>query len=83
MSAPRIANLVNRELPREVEEISHTTIGCALAVHRELGPGLLESVYEEALCYELLQRGLHVQRQLEVPIVYKGCHLATPLVHAR
>ncbi|MFN8484669.1 MAG: GxxExxY protein [Anaerolineae bacterium] len=61
-------------------EVSRHLVAAALEVHRTLGgPGLLESVYEEALCYELLQRGLRVQRQLEVPIVYKGCHLAAPL----
>ena len=38
-------------------EISEVIIGCAIAVHRELGPGLLESVYEEALCYELSKAG--------------------------
>jgi GxxExxY protein len=43
------------------------------------GPGLLESVYEEALCWELAQRGLKVERQLAVPISYKGRDLATPL----
>ena len=43
------------------------------------GPGLLEAVYEEALCYELHRRGLHVDRQLLVPITYKGVTLANPL----
>ena len=52
----------------------------AVDVHRTLGgPGLLESVYEEALCYELVSRGLQVERQKEVPIVYKGRQLSTPL----
>jgi GxxExxY protein len=40
---------------------------------------LLESVYEEALCWELIQRGLHVERQIDVPIVYKGQTIAAPL----
>jgi len=61
-------------------EISKHIVGCALEVHRTLGgPGLLESVYEEALCWELTQRGLKVERQLAVPISYKGQDLATPL----
>lgn len=61
-------------------EISKHIVGCALEAHRTLGgPGLLESVYEEALCWELAQRGLRVERQVIVPILYKGQELATPL----
>lgn len=48
-------------------------------VYRALGPWLLESVYEEALCYELEERGLKVERQLMVPIIYKGRTLKTEL----
>ena len=59
--------------------ISRRIIGCAIEVHRQLGPGLLESVYEEALCYELRRDCLHVQRQQAVPIRYKDVLLATPL----
>jgi GxxExxY protein len=60
-------------------EISEKVIGCAIEVHRQLGPGLLESVYEEALCYELSQAGLSFERQQRVPIKYKTVLLATPL----
>jgi GxxExxY protein len=60
-------------------EISGKVIGCAVEVHRQLGPGLLESVYEEALCYELAQAGLRFLRQQSVPIRYKKVLLATPL----
>lgn len=61
-------------------EISQIILNSAIEVHRTLGgPGLLESVYEEALHWELLRAGLTVQRQLEVPIHYKGMLLATPL----
>jgi GxxExxY protein len=61
-------------------EISKYIVDAALEVHRILGgPGLLESVYEEALVFELTQRGLSVQRQLSVPIIYKGISLASPL----
>lgn len=61
-------------------EISKHIVDCAIEVHRTLGgPGLLEGVYEEALAWELRQRGLYVERQFEVPITYKGCQLATPL----
>ena len=47
-------------------------IGAAIEVHRHLGPGLLESVYEEALCHELGLRGIRFERQKEVEVVYKG-----------
>jgi GxxExxY protein len=47
-------------------------INAAIEVHRQLGPGLLESVYETVLAYELTARGLRVERQLPIPIVYKG-----------
>ncbi|TWT93149.1 GxxExxY protein [Neorhodopirellula pilleata] len=60
-------------------EISHAIIGCAIEVHKELGPGLIESVYEDAMCYELAQAGLLFQRQERVPIQYKSVLLATPL----
>ena len=61
-------------------EISKHIVECAIEVHRTLGgPGLLESVYEEALAWELKQRGLLVERQIEVPTTYKGNRLATPL----
>lgn len=53
--------------------ISQRVIGAAIEVHRELGgPGLLEAVYEAALCYELSQLGLCVERQVVVPVEYKG-----------
>ena len=61
-------------------EISRVVVGSAIEVHRTLGgPGLLESVYEEALAWELDHRGLSVERQKPVPVVYKGRTLATPL----
>ena len=54
------------------ETLTHDVIGCAIAVHRELGPGMLESVYEECLCLELGQAGIPFQRQRPVPIIYRG-----------
>ena len=60
-------------------KISELTIGGAIEVHRQLGPGLLESVYEEALCYELSKALLRFERQQRVPIRYKEARLATPL----
>ncbi len=59
--------------------LSREISGAALEVHRELGPGLVESIYEEALCYELQLRGLSFRRQQRVAITYKGVKLATPL----
>ena len=53
-------------------EIGTIVVESAIAVHRELGPGLLETVYEIALAHELGQRGLRVERQLPIPIFYKG-----------
>jgi GxxExxY protein len=61
-------------------EISQIILDAAIEIHRTLGgPGLLESVYEETLAWELEHRGLAIERQKPVPIVYKGQTLATPL----
>jgi len=56
-------------------EISEKIIGCAIQVHRELGPGLLESSYEECLYYELVQSGFLVEKQKPLPLVYKEVKL--------
>ncbi|MEP7292361.1 MAG: GxxExxY protein [Chloroflexota bacterium] len=62
------------------DELSHHIISAAIEVHRTLGgPGLLESVYEEALVWELQQRGFTVERQKQLPIYYKETVLADPL----
>jgi len=53
-------------------EIGNVVVETAIAVHKELGPGLLETVYEVVMAYELEQRGLHVKRQVPVPIVFRG-----------
>lgn len=60
-------------------QISYQIRGAIYDVYKTLGPGLLESVYEEALCYELEQRGLKVERQMQVPVVYKGVTLKSDL----
>ena len=62
-----------------INEITYEIRGAFYDVYKELGPGLLESVYEEALCFELEQRGLKVERQMQVPINYKGNVLKTEL----
>jgi len=63
------------ETPRE-DQITDKIIGAAIEVHRVLGPGLLESAYEECLCYELSQRGLKFERQVPLPVTYKEIKLA-------
>ncbi len=61
----------------QLNEISRQVIGAAIEVHRELGPGLLETAYEACLAYELSQRGLAVERQKQLPIAYKSVQLDT------
>jgi GxxExxY protein len=52
-------------------ELTEEVIGLAIKLHRRLGPGLLESVYEKCLCFEFQQAGIEFQRQVDVPIVYE------------
>ena len=59
----------------EANEITQKIIGCAIRVHKTLGPGLLESAYEECLSYELLENGLSIKRQQTTPVVYKDIKL--------
>ena len=54
------------------DELTEKIIGAAIEVHKELGPGLLESIYEEALCYEFDLQGIKYERQVPADIVYKG-----------
>ena len=60
---------------QRLNQITEKIIGCGIEVHRALGPGLLESAYEECLCYELLQKGLKFERQVPLPVVYKNVKL--------
>ena len=60
---------------KQINEFSGRIIGAAIEVHRHLGPGLLESAYEECLNYELVKNGLSVRRQEPVPILYKELRL--------
>ncbi|WP_310590615.1 GxxExxY protein [Dyadobacter sp. 3J3] len=55
----------------EINEITGDIIGCCIEIHKELGPGLLESAYEECLAYELNNSGLYFERQKALPIRYK------------
>ena len=66
----------HREERRDLHpELTRQIIGAAMEVHRQLGPGLLESAYEECLCHELRLRGISFQRQLDLPVEYKGLKL--------
>ena len=56
-------------------EITRRIIGACIEIHRRLGPGLLESAYEECLCYELALQGLKFERQRPLPVIYKGMNL--------
>ncbi|MDB5249356.1 MAG: hypothetical protein JWQ40_3750 [Segetibacter sp.] len=60
-----------------IDELTYKIIGCAIEVHKELGPGLLESIYHKCFLYELDQKGLKYQSELQVPVLYKG-----PRLHA-
>ncbi len=59
----------------EINKITEKIIGAAIEVHRTLGPGLLESAYEQCLEYELTERGLKVERQIPVPVIYKDLYI--------
>jgi len=56
----------------EIDELTEKIIGCAIEVHRQLGPGLLEATYEAALCVEFEEAGLDYKRQVLFPVIYKG-----------
>jgi GxxExxY protein len=65
------------ETPRKLihEDLTERVIGAAIEVHREVGPGLMESAYDECLCHELHLRGLAFERQVPLPVRYKGINL--------
>jgi len=62
----------HREIEEQKDPRTSPIIGAAIEVHRHIGPGLLESAYEECLCHELHLRGLSFQRQVALPVSYKG-----------
>lgn len=62
-----------------LNNLTYALIGCAIEVHKELGPGLLESVYGKCYLAELFNRGIQFISQLNVPVIYKGKHLDTEL----
>lgn len=65
---------------KEITQLSYDIIGLAIKVHKNLGPGLLESIYEECLKYELTKNGYNVKQQLIVPIIYDGVEMTTKLI---
>ena len=65
----------NTEPVKNANELTEIVIGCAIEVHRALGPGLLESAYELCLCRELNLRGITFERQVAIPVEYKGVKL--------
>ena len=72
-----------RDKKMDIEELNKITekiIGCAIEVHRNLGPGLLESIYEKALCYEFTVNNIIYQNQIIVPIIYKETTLGTHII---
>lgn len=59
----------------EEDVVARQIVDCAFAVHRALGPGLLESAYEQCLAYEIGARGIEVQRQVSVPVIYRSTRI--------
>lgn len=73
MDTPRKNILKTRKEPsKEADDLARSVIGAAIEVHRALGPGYLESVYEEALFYEIELRGVPCERQVRISVEYKG-----------
>jgi GxxExxY protein len=70
-----IPNNLTTKYKMEINDITRIIIGCGIEVHKHLGPGLLESAYEECLVFELKQKGLRVERQKALPIQYKDIQL--------
>jgi GxxExxY protein len=60
------------DFPNQKDPVTERIIGCAIEVHRQLGPGLLEATYEAGLAIEMTADGLNFQRQLVIPVAYKG-----------
>jgi len=59
-------------MAKNLNDLTEIIIGSAIAVHKELGPGLLESAYEACLAYELTEKGLAIERQKNLPVIYRG-----------
>ena len=64
---------------KEITQLSYSITGCAIRVHKALGPGLLESVYQKCLKYDLIKNGFRVKEQLRVPVIYDEIEIETDL----
>ena len=71
VETPKEHLLLRREPDNNVDGLAHAIIGAAIEVHRALGPGFLESVYEEALCVEMGLRGIPFERKVKIAVTYK------------
>ena len=63
------------KMPGDINHLTEKIISAAIEIHRHLGPGLLESAYQECMCYELSQAGLRFEREVPLPVNYKGLKL--------
>ena len=68
-------NLVTMQTAHQLNTVTEQVIGAAMAVHRALGPGLLESAYETCLAFELRDRGMKIEEQKPLPVIYRGVRL--------
>ena len=68
-----------RPIPEDLERIGKLIVDSAYTVHKNLGPGLLEKVYEICFCHELGKRGLEFKRQVDIPIIYDGLEFSEGL----
>jgi GxxExxY protein len=62
-------------MKERINKLTEVIIGAAIEVHKELGPGLLESAYQACLLFELMQRGLKVEKEKELPVIYRGVRI--------
>src|ERR1019366_5587651 len=74
-SNTRAESAEGTETVRDLNEVTRAVIAAAMEVHRHLGPGLLESAYQECVCYELSRMGLSFTREVHLPLSYKGLQL--------
>ena len=71
-TAKNAKELFREEPSKHLDQLAHSVIGAAIEVHRHLGPGFLEQIYEEAMALELKLRGIPFERQATIPVYYKG-----------
>lgn len=74
-----MSNVIVAVMPEELDRLARTSVDAAYCVHKAIGPGLLESVYEVCLAHELRKRGLHVDTQVQLPVTYDSVRLEAGL----